>query len=105
MNIDQIRQRFEPDSPRVLRVRQAAKNGIKALEQCRDYPRVHLEAMEKAEAEFNASGAELPDPLIPSPARLEYELKILDIWASAYLQLVSDSELRLIEEEHNRGAP
>jgi hypothetical protein len=48
--------------------------------------------MKQARALYKTMGKQLPDPLIPNQNRLEYELKILDIWASAYIQMVSDTE-------------
>jgi hypothetical protein len=72
-------------------LKQKAQAAIAELRKRPDFPRVHLEAMNKAQAEDAAadksqfgSGAE------PSMARLQYEIKILDIWAVAYVQLVND---------------
>jgi len=82
--------RLPPNNPaRVLK--QKAQAAIAELKKRRDFPRVHLEAMNKAQAEDAATDkSQFDNQMELSPARLQYEIKILDIWAGAYVQLVNE---------------
>lgn len=104
MDINQVRRVLgEHDSPQVKAIRKKAGDALRILEVYPDYPRVHLGAIEKAEAEYKTTGRNLPEALIPNPERLAYQLKLVDIWASAYLQLVSNLESHRLFMDVLRG--
>jgi hypothetical protein len=72
----------------ITQLKKAADAGRDALESHPDFPRVHLHAMEAQESLLNT--LDLPSPAMPSPERLDAAIKILDVWAGAYVQLVTN---------------
>lgn len=89
MRADQLLRQLDPQE-RIRRLKKAADAGATALEKHTDFPRLHLQAMEAQEALLKTEGPQLPSPPLPSPERLDIAIRILDIWASAYVQLVVD---------------
>src|SRR5580658_7035951 len=68
----------------------AARDGLKVLERHPDWASAHLQATQEMQSIYLPLRDRLPNR--PSPQMLECALTHIDIWARAYLNLVSSQE-------------
>lgn len=87
MTLDELQALQDEDSAKEVA---AARNGLKVLERHRDWPSAHLQATQEMESIYQPLRDRLPNR--PSPQTLDCALTYIDIWARAYLNLVSSQE-------------